>query len=85
MIGLNNQSIIIFGGISEGNVIDGLTDPPSICSLCVLNISNFVWSNPKLSVSGQIPSTRVYHQANVIGKYMVISFGKYHVVQTNFI
>jgi len=44
-------------------------------SLYVLNLNNFGWSVPKSS--GNIPQPRMYHKANVIGKYMVISFGKY--------
>jgi len=44
----------------------------------MLNIQNYEWSIPK--ISGQIPSSRIYHTGNVIGKYMVISFGKYIVI-----
>ena len=60
MIGLDRQSVIIFGGPPE--------DP-----LYVLNSTNFSWFIPK--ISGQFPKGRNYHKANVIGKYMVISFG----------
>ncbi|CAI2162545.1 13137_t:CDS:2 [Funneliformis geosporum] len=60
--GLNGQQIIIFGGYVE-----------SQDSLYVLDLLNFVWYIPK--ISGKIPSSRHWHQANVIRKYMVISFG----------
>ena len=46
-------------------------------SLYVLNMMNFEWNIPK--VSGNKPSTRCWHKANVIGKYMVISFGTYNI------
>ena len=61
--GLDGQRIITYGGIKG----------PSQESLYVLDIINFEWYIPK--VSGKIPSSRYLHQANVIGKYMVISFG----------
>ena len=44
-------------------------------SLYVLDIKTYRWYIPK--ISGNIPNTRYYHKANVIGKYMVISFGNY--------
>ena len=47
-------------------------------SLYVLNLANFEWSIPK--TSGKIPKSRMYHKANVIDKYMVISFGKYDIL-----
>jgi hypothetical protein len=31
-------------------------------------------------ISGKNPSSRTFHKANVIGKYMVISFGKYNIL-----
>ena len=64
-IGLDGQSVIIFGG----------TLVSSADALYVLNLSNFEWNIPK--ISGQVPTSRVNHKANVIGQYMVISFGKY--------
>ncbi len=73
MIGLNGQRIIIFGGsaISTNAVASG-------DSLYALNLINFEWYIPK--ISGQIPTSRFHHTANVIGKFMVISFGKYNIV-----
>ena len=62
---MDGQRIIIFGGGIEGPVNE---------SLYVLDLINFEWYVPK--VSGKIPSHRYWHQSNVIGKYMVISFGK---------
>jgi len=40
-----------------------------------LDLTNYVWHIP--NSSGQIPNRQIGHRANVIGKYMVISFGKY--------
>ena len=66
LIGLDGQSVIIFGGVNI----------PSSDALYVLNLNNFSWSIP--NISGPIPNGRYFHKANVIGKYMVISFGKYN-------
>ena len=66
LIGLDGQSVIIFGG----------TSIPALDALYVLNLNSFNWFIPK--TSGQIPERRAFHRANVIGKYMVISFGKYN-------
>ena len=73
LIGLDGQSVIIFGGTAT------LNNDPIVPedSIYVLNITNFEWSIPK--VSGQIPKSRVWHRADVIGKYMVVSFGKYDI------
>ncbi|PKY43674.1 hypothetical protein RhiirA4_442693 [Rhizophagus irregularis] len=41
------------------------------------------WSIP--IIFGKIPKSRIFHKAHVIGKYMVISFGKYNtysIIQT---
>ena len=73
MIGLDGQRLIIFGGRSNS-----LHNLPPGESLYVLHLKNFEWSIPK--ISGPIPNSRMFHKANVIGIYMVISFGKYHVV-----
>ncbi|CAG8722279.1 13005_t:CDS:2, partial [Funneliformis caledonium] len=58
------KRIIIFGGLTVKENTD---------SLYVLNLTNYVWSIP--IVTGKAPSNRDGHRANVIGKYMVISFG----------
>ena len=71
LIGLDGQNIIIFGGTADVNSTS--LNPED--SLYVLNLNNFEWRIPK--ISGQIPKSRMKHKANVIGKYMVISFGKY--------
>src|SRR5436190_11018076 len=63
--------IIIFGGTT--NTISANIAPGD--SLHVLNLNNFEWSTPK--ISGNIPTPRMYHKANVIGKYMIVTFGKY--------
>ena len=44
-------------------------------SLYVLNLTNYVWYVP--SIFGKIPAPRMFHKADVIEKYMVVSFGKY--------
>ncbi|CAI2188853.1 9996_t:CDS:2, partial [Funneliformis geosporum] len=42
-------------------------------ALYVLNLANYEWYIPK--ITGIIPGSRYWHKANVIGRYMVISFG----------
>ncbi len=66
---MDGQRIIIFGGIIGTEMI--VLQPQD--SLYVLDLINFEWYIPK--VSGNIPSSRYLHRANVIGKYMIISFG----------
>ncbi|PKY49613.1 galactose oxidase [Rhizophagus irregularis] len=66
VLSLDGQRIIIYGGIF---INPGYLDT----SLYVLDLNNFNWYVPK--ISGTIPKPRAYHKANVIGKYMVISFG----------
>ena len=66
---MDGQRIIIFGG----GVRDVKTPLKPNDSLYVLDLINFEWHVPK--VSGKIPSPRFWHKANIIGKYMVISFG----------
>ncbi|GBB99631.1 hypothetical protein RclHR1_03590006 [Rhizophagus clarus] len=67
--GLDSQRIIIFGGNSTVTGYNLTIED----SLYEVNLINFEWSIPK--ISGQIPKSRMYHRANVIGKYMVVSFG----------
>ncbi|PKB92670.1 hypothetical protein RhiirA5_443833, partial [Rhizophagus irregularis] len=64
---LDGQRIIIFGGYFAN---PGYLDT----TIYVLDLNNYNWYIPK--VAGKIPRPRVFHKANVIGKYMVISFGK---------
>ncbi|RIA85749.1 hypothetical protein C1645_879109 [Glomus cerebriforme] len=66
VLGLDGQRVIIYGGEFNN---PGYLDT----TLYVLDLTNFSWYIPK--ISGKIPSPRIYHKANVIGKYMVISFG----------
>ena len=66
---MDGQRIIIFGGDTSFIMKNLATED----SLYVLNLNNFEWYIPK--VSGPIPSSRLFHQANLIGKYMVVSFG----------
>ena len=74
LIGLDGRSVIIFGGFT---ITSEYTDYISSGdALYVLNLANFNWFIPK--TSGQAPIGRFSHKANVIGKYMVISFGKYN-------
>ncbi|CAG8533467.1 10161_t:CDS:2 [Funneliformis caledonium] len=67
VLGLDGQQLIIFGGISNFN------DLKPQDAIYMLDLVNFEWKVPK--VSGNIPSSRYWHQANVIGKYMVVTFG----------
>ncbi|CAG8699718.1 4164_t:CDS:2 [Funneliformis caledonium] len=67
VLGLDGQQVIIFGGT---NALNNLKPQDT---LYVLNLLNYEWSIPK--VSGLIPGSRYWHEANVIGRYMVISFG----------
>ena len=69
---MDGRRIIIFGGTASVNNIIPLTPGDS---LYILDLTNFVWSIP--NTSGTNPNSRLYHTANVIGKYMVVSFGKY--------
>ncbi|CAB4433430.1 unnamed protein product [Rhizophagus irregularis] len=70
VLGLDGQRVILFGGFNAN-----ITIAPKD-SLYVLDTSTFEWYVPK--VSGTLLSNRYYHKANVIGKYMVISFGTYY-------
>jgi hypothetical protein len=72
LIGLDDQRVIIFGGSKTNTKI------PNEDTLYVLSTSTLEWYIPK--VSGKIPSSRDSHTANVIGKYMIISFGKYIIL-----
>jgi hypothetical protein len=65
---LDGKQVIIFGG--RGNTI--IRNPKE--SLYNLNINTFEWYIP--NISGKLPKSRYQHKAHVIGKYMVISFGK---------
>ncbi|PKY48535.1 hypothetical protein RhiirA4_422247 [Rhizophagus irregularis] len=66
ILGLDGQRVIIYGGYFDN---PGYLDT----TLYVLDLTNFNWYVPK--ISGKIPKPRVFHEANVIGKYMVVSFG----------
>ena len=65
---MDGQRIIIFGGFGGGLKI-GRND-----TLFVLNLNNFKWARP--NTSGRKPVSRYWHKANVIGRYMVVTFGK---------
>uniref|UniRef100_A0A1D1YE72 Kelch domain-containing protein 3 n=1 Tax=Anthurium amnicola TaxID=1678845 RepID=A0A1D1YE72_9ARAE len=62
-LGLDGQRIIIFGG-SE-------IDPKD--ALYVLSLTDFKWYIPK--ISGNIPTSRSQHKSDVIGNYLVVTFG----------
>ncbi|CAG8514386.1 1360_t:CDS:2 [Funneliformis caledonium] len=68
LVGLDGQRVIIFGGAKEYENLQSQN------ALYVLNLINYEWYIPK--ISGKIPSPRRWHEANVIGKYMVVSFGR---------
>ena len=66
--------IIVFGGTTtttSANIAPG-------DSLHVLNLTNLEWSIPK--ISGNIPTPRTYHRASVVGKYMIVTLGKYDFI-----
>ncbi|PKC76194.1 hypothetical protein RhiirA1_447953 [Rhizophagus irregularis] len=67
VLGLDGKRIIIFGGYF---INPGYLDT----TLYVLDLANYNWYVPK--ISGKIPKPRAFHKANVIGKYMVVSFGQ---------
>ncbi|CAG8610382.1 8326_t:CDS:2 [Funneliformis caledonium] len=67
VLGLDGRRIIIYGGYQLGPLVP--QDP-----LYVLDLINFKRYVPK--ISGSVPISRVFHQANLIGNYMAISFGK---------
>ncbi|CAB4418314.1 unnamed protein product [Rhizophagus irregularis] len=63
VLGSDGRGIIIFGGF---NVVN--TD-----SLYILDTINLEWYVP--NITGQLPANRYNHKANVIGNFMVVSFG----------
>ncbi|CAG8488736.1 1922_t:CDS:2 [Cetraspora pellucida] len=67
VLGLNNDRLIVYGGY--------YTSSPLVHDLSVLDIRNkpYQWFIP--NISGTIPPTPAYHTANVVGKYMIISYG----------
>ena len=65
---MDEQRVIIFGGLG----VVGVTEN----SLYVLDLNNFNWYIPK--ITGKIPSPRYFHKTVIIGKYMVVTFGKYN-------
>ncbi|RGB41049.1 hypothetical protein C1646_796702 [Rhizophagus diaphanus] len=67
MLSLDSQRVIIYGGEFDD-------DPGYVDStLYVLDLTNFNWYIPK--ITGNIPKPRKFHKANVISRYMVITFG----------
>ena len=73
MIGLDNQRAIIFGGSTGSTSASTIVAIEDSLYVLTLSTSSLEWSIPK--VSGKIPSNRHHHAANVVGKYMIISFG----------
>ncbi|CAB4414997.1 unnamed protein product [Rhizophagus irregularis] len=68
VLGLDGQSVIIFGGDSA---------IPLVEKLYVLDVNKFKWSVP--GISGKIPASRSFHRALVVGNYMVVTFGTGYV------
>ncbi|PKK72336.1 hypothetical protein RhiirC2_742961 [Rhizophagus irregularis] len=62
-LALDGQRLIIFGGYNV----------PSKEATYVLDLTNFNWYVP--NINGTIPSSRAYHRADVINKYLVVTFG----------
>ncbi|CAG8506496.1 17417_t:CDS:2 [Funneliformis caledonium] len=64
VLGLDGKRLIIFGGFQMA--------PAD--ALHVLDLTNMLWTVP--NITGKLPMSRYHHQANVVGRFMVISFGK---------
>ncbi|KAF0426214.1 galactose oxidase [Gigaspora margarita] len=66
---LNNDRIIIYGGFYS------LASPAVAHDLSVLDIRNkpYRWFTP--NISGTIPPTPSLHTANVVGRYMIVTYG----------
>ena len=66
VLGLDGQRVIIYGG----------TEVKTNDSLYELSVNNWEWSIPR--VSGSFPKMTPYsHRANVVGGYMIVTFGNY--------
>ena len=77
---MDGQRIIIFGGFGGAEAVPKVVSSQD--SLYVLDLTNMQWSIP--NVPGTKPNSRFLHQANVVGKYMVVSFGNYYERQDYF-
>ncbi|PKY31003.1 hypothetical protein RhiirB3_531367 [Rhizophagus irregularis] len=71
VLGLDGQRVIVFGGIPTADIANAPKIP-----LYELNLITFEWHIPK--TSGSTPASRENHRANVIGNYMVITFGIFY-------
>ncbi|CAB5391699.1 unnamed protein product [Rhizophagus irregularis] len=72
VLGLNGDKIILFGGFNGDNN-----------DLYVLDTTSFEWYVPKVRGKGPV-FKRGEHCANVIGKYMVVTFGSNGVVSSKY-
>ncbi|CAB4446278.1 unnamed protein product [Rhizophagus irregularis] len=72
VLGLNGDKIILFGGFNGDNN-----------NLYVLDTTSFEWYVPKVRGKGPV-FKRGEHCANVIGKYMVVTFGSNGVVSSKY-
>ncbi|CAB4446276.1 unnamed protein product [Rhizophagus irregularis] len=72
VLGLNGDKIILFGGVNGDDN-----------NLYVLNLANFEWYVPKTRGKGPV-FKRGQHCANVIGKYMVLTFGSNGVTEVKY-
>ncbi|GBB96384.1 hypothetical protein RclHR1_02740015 [Rhizophagus clarus] len=72
VLGLRGDKIILFGGNNGDNN-----------NIYVLNITNYEWYVPEVRGKGPV-FKRGEHCANVIGKYMVITFGSNGVTQVKY-
>ncbi|CAG8491318.1 9914_t:CDS:2, partial [Racocetra persica] len=68
VLGINNDRIIVYGGFK-------VKTSPIAHDLSVLDIRNkpYEWLIP--DISGTIPPTPSRHTANVIGRYMIVTYG----------
>jgi hypothetical protein len=63
--------VIIFGGDTNTTSNNFYSEN----ALYVLDLNTIQWYIPK--TSGKPPSNRAFHRTLLIGKYMVVTFGKY--------
>ena len=68
VLGLDGQRVIIYGG----------TNIETNDSLYELNVNNWEWYIPNVSGESFPKMTPYSHRANVIGQFMVVTFGNYY-------
>ena len=73
------RSLLVFGGFTP----DYARFPKRLSSLQTFHVDEQVWSDLQYSQSAQSdpsqPRDRAYHSANIMGNYMVVYGGNYHI------